>query len=160
VCPFLFTPSVHLKTNWGRTPGLLKLFYKLLSVCLSICSYAKKFAEIWLQLYRFVHYEIVYFLLYYTLYSRIFSFKIWISDLWVPSERTTLGGQSDTNWSLVQEKSTHHFDNKETQHIYNTSPMATFDNSNKFIHISWHVWVTPDLLPDSYSPILSDSNKP
>jgi len=57
----------------------------------------KKFAEIWLQLHRFVHYEIVYFLLYYTLYWHIFSLTGRISDSPVPSERATLGGQSDIN---------------------------------------------------------------
>ena len=29
---------------------------------------------------------------------------------------------------------------------------GAFDNFNKFIHISWHVWVIPDLLPDFFTP--------
>jgi len=78
-------------------------------------NHMKKFAEIWLLLHWLVHYEIVYFLLYYFLSSHIFSLKVQISDLWVPSERATPGGQSDINWSSVQEKYTLHFDIKETQ---------------------------------------------
>jgi len=77
-------------------------------------NHMKKFAEIWLQLYRFVHYETVYFLLYYTLYWHIFSLTGRMSDSPLPSERATLGGQSDINWSSVQEKPTRHFDIKET----------------------------------------------
>ena len=75
----------------------------------------KKFAEIWLQLHQFVHYEIVYFLLYYTLYSHIFSLKIRTLGLQVPTEKTTIGGQFDSNRRSVQENPTFHFDNKETQ---------------------------------------------
>ena len=113
-------------------------------------DHMKKLVEIWLQLHWFVHYEIVYFLLYYILYSHIFSLIVRISDSRLPSERATIGGQSDTNWNSVHKKSTRHFDNKETQSF-----------------AIWNIWQFSIMSCDmfglfwnSFSPILSDSNKP
>ena len=43
---------------------------------------------------------------------------------------------------------------------HNTFPMEHFDDSNRFIHISWPVCIIPHSLLDSFSLFLSDSNKP